>query len=70
MKAGDPVRLTARFAKARMIGSFQKRKSRIDWTTRLGVLQHVTKRDSGLVVWEGCSSVEPLPMAALERVGT
>lgn len=60
---GETVRLTARFA-----GVMEKRsRRRIAWTERRGVVAHCNQ-NSVYVIWAGCKSPDPLPIAAVEGI--
>ena len=61
---GEQVRLTSRFAA--VLNKSTKR--RVDWLGRKGVVRRCNSR-SAYIVWEGCKSIDPVPVKGVERVG-
>ena len=64
MKAGDRVSLTR--AAAETLNSFTPNKVAVDWLARSGVIHHVRRDRTGvLVLWDGRKTLDPVPMRSL-----
>jgi hypothetical protein len=68
-KYGEPVKLTAHGMRTcRKQSGEYKARTNLDWRTRRGVGQRYTGAGEAVVMWEGRSTPEPVPVMLLERV--